>query len=179
MIEVWHRAGPEGFPTGASRCEDRAKARLAATCTRIPPPENASVESSEAHKSSVLADIGRDILAAFDMTMDGPGPKRVVAIRVRTAAHPKILSGACALARARCTWRRARDTERELQTDAFPDIDDLESTAHIFLAYDDFESTHTLGVARIVNLPSEVDRRLRAHMDQSQRWTASLPPRCP
>lgn len=135
---------------------DRAKARLAATCTRIPPPENASVESSEAHNSSVLADIGRDILAAFDITMDGPGPKRVVAIRVRTAAHPKDLER-CVRSRTREMHlaTRARRTERELQTDAFPDIDDLESTAHIFLAYDDFESTHTLGVARIVNLPVE------------------------
>ena len=66
---------------------------------------------------------------------------------------PKILSGACARTREMHLATRARRTERELQTDAFPDIDDLESTAHIFLAYDDFEATHTLGVARIVNLP--------------------------
>ena len=158
-IQVDHRSlateqGRKDFQQALRDARDRAKTRLAATCTRIPPPENASVESSEAHESSVLADIGRDILAAFDITMDGPGPKRVVAIRVRTAAHPKDLER-CVRSRTREMHlaTRARRTERELQTDAFPDIDDLESTAHIFLAYDDFESTHTLGVARIVNLP--------------------------
>ena len=157
-IQVDHRSlateqGRKDFQQALRDARDRAKARLAATCTRIPPPENASVESSEAHKSSVLADIGRDILAAFDMTMDGPGPKRVVAIRVEQRRIEDLERCVRSRTREMHLATRARRTERELQTDAFPDIDDLESTAHIFLAYDDFEATHTLGVARIVNLP--------------------------
>ena len=146
--------GRQEFHQALREAMERAKVKHAATCTRMPPPVNASVESAKAHETSVLADVGRDVIAAFDIPVDGPGPKRVVAIRVRPAAHPKDL-GRCVTSRTRELHlaTRARRTERELQTDAQPDIDDLDSTAHIFLTYDDFESTHTLGVARIINLP--------------------------
>ena len=146
--------GRQEFHQALREAMERAKVKHAATCTRMPPPVNASVESAKAHEMSVLADVGRDVIAAFDIPVDGPGPKRVVAIRVRPAAHPKDL-GRCVSSRTRELHlaTRARRTERELQTDAQPDIDDLDSTAHIFLTYDDFESTHTLGVARIINLP--------------------------
>ena len=92
--------GRQEFHQALREAMERAKVKHAATCTRMPPPVNASVESAKAHEMSVLADVGRDVIAAFDIPVDGPGPKRVVAIRVRPAAHPKDL-GRCVTSRTR------------------------------------------------------------------------------
>ena len=201
-------AGTETFEVtldGSASLERQIRAALAAARARRRPREppapaaphpRASRASLAAARGSALASIGKDVLARASF----PGLTRDVVVVRATSPLERYK-----LRRARReqvnVLRRAKRTPRVVRTDADA-LDDLASTAHVYVTYDHPASRQTLAVARVLDPGDDrcasdaVDRRessddtnavdapedetaLRSLLDAARSWASKTEPTGP
>ncbi len=201
-------AGTETFEVtldGSASLERQIRAALAAARARRRPREppapaaphpRASRASLAAARGSALASIGKDVLARASF----PGLTRDVIVVRATSPLERYKCDAARREQVN-VLRRAKRTPRVVRTDADA-LDDLASTAHVYVTYDHPASRQTLAVARVLDPGDDrcasdaVDRRessddknvvdppedetaLRSLLDAARSWASKTEPAGP